>query len=159
MDTVKQQKIDLHCAQWQDFRFNKLVASYRRCVCLIINQCVFFFSSREEHSCNLPANRWHIHSISKPLLICTLRLYDVQEKKCLEMVLDFHSLVMRKKYRYVILVQKRTQENEITKRWFIVFYEIKNLLSIQFVIHVIIYCIYFIIYFSHRLRFKFLRQS
>lgn len=68
-------------------------------------------------------------------------------------VLDFHPLVTRKKYRYVILVQKRTQENEITKRS-LFFMKSKSLkYKTTFIIRLIILrmCVFYIIYFSYKL--------
>lgn len=112
---------------WQEktLRFNKLVASYRRCVCLIINRRISFFSGQEEHSCDLPANRWRIHSsISKPLLICFV--YDIQQEK-----MYAHKRGLRfPPSRYTQKVPLRYSSPETnTREWdneeIIVFYEVK----------------------------------
>lgn len=46
-------------------------------------------------------------------------------------VLDFLSRYTQK-HHYVILVHKQIQENEITKRWFIIFYEVFRVQKVRF---------------------------
>lgn len=118
---------------------NKLVASYRRCVRLINNQSTNIFFSLVERSTRAffrPIDGIYTVVYLSPCLHARLVLYDLQQEKTYARKRDLSISIplcytQKVPLRYSNPETNKAQENEITKRWFVVFYEVKNLSSTE----------------------------